>query len=88
MRTLELDAKLRAAASPARPRDAADEGLWSTIKELEDERSLIENELDLCRRDKFKDLKPKMSYKWGKKSIFLLCDAVDIVDVVQKLRQT
>ena len=37
---------------------------------------------------KFKDLKPKMSFKWGEKSIFLLCDAVDIVDVVQKLRPT
>ena len=36
----------------------------------------------------FKDLKPKMSLNWGEKSIFLLCDAVDIVDVVQKLRQT
>ena len=34
---------------------------------------------------KFKDLKPAESAKWGKKSIFVMCDACDIIDVVQKL---
>ena len=37
---------------------------------------------------KFKDLKPKMSLRWEKISIFVLCDAVGIVDVVQKLSPT
>ena len=34
---------------------------------------------------KFKDLKPAEPTKWGKKSIFVMCDASDIVDVVEKL---
>jgi hypothetical protein len=34
---------------------------------------------------KFKDVKPQDSVKWGKRSIFVLCDAGDIVDVVEKL---
>ena len=34
---------------------------------------------------KFKDVKPQDSVKWGKRSIFVLCDAGHIVDVVEKL---
>ena len=34
---------------------------------------------------KFKDVKPSESVKWGEKSIYVLCDACDIKDVVQKL---
>ena len=41
----------RLAAPTGASRNAANEGLWSTIKELEDERSLIEDELESCRRD-------------------------------------
>ena len=37
---------------------------------------------------KFKDVKPKLSLKWGKRSIYVLCDAADIVDIVQKLSST
>ena len=37
---------------------------------------------------KYKDVKPEESIKWGKKSIFVLCDADDIIDVVQKLSAT
>ena len=37
---------------------------------------------------KYKDVKPEESVKWGKKSVFVLCDAGDIIDVVQKLSAT
>ena len=37
---------------------------------------------------KYKDVKPEESVKWGKKSVFVLCDAGDIIDVVQKLSVT
>ena len=38
--------------------------------------------------EEYKDMKPKESVKWGKKSVFVLCDAGDIIDVVQKLSAT
>ena len=37
---------------------------------------------------KYKDVKPEESVKWGKRSVFVLCDAGDIIDVVQKLSAT
>ena len=37
---------------------------------------------------KYKDVKPEESVKWGKKSVFVLCNAGDIIDVVQKLSAT
>ena len=33
----------------------------------------------------YRDAKPARFVKWGKKSMFVLCDASSIVDVVQKL---
>ena len=35
--------------------------------------------------EKFKDVKPSESVKWGKKNIFVLCDACNVIYVVQKL---